>query len=123
MQSAFRIRVLTEIRSTQRLVDKLREKPVQRFARSTRLAQEKLTKDRLVGSKLTKEALITCRASSGKVVLKLQRDVKMCTANIAEKCEVGRCVFNSAMQGLSSAEVRIVVLTLPLTAVVIYFLL
>lgn len=106
MQSAFRIRVLTEIRSTQRVVEKLRERPVQRFARSTRLAQEKLLKDRLQGSKTTKEALAACRVASSKVVLKFQRDVKVCfTSSIAEKCEVGRSIFQSAaaVQGVSAA--------------------
>lgn len=106
MQSSFRIRVLTEIRSTQRVVDKLRERPAQRFARSTRLAQEKLLKDRLQGSKATKEALAACRAASSKVILKFQRDVKVCiSTSIAEKCEVGRSIFQSAtaVQGLSAA--------------------
>lgn len=106
MQSSFRIRVLTEIRSTQRVVDKLRERPAQRFARSTRLAQEKLLKDRLQGSKATKEALAACRAASSKVVLKFQKDVKVCSStSIAEKCEVGRSIFQSAIavQGLSAA--------------------
>jgi len=101
VQSAFRIRVLTEIRSTQRVVDKLREKPMLRFTRFTRLAQEKLTKDRLQGSKMTKEALVAGKLTTGKVVLKFQRDVKVCIASIAEKCEVGRSIFHSALQSLS----------------------
>jgi hypothetical protein len=98
VQAEFRLRVLGEIRSTHRVVDKLREKNSQRYMRYTRLAQEKRTKEKLYASKAAKDALAVSKTASDKVAMKFQKDTKTYVSALNDKFEAGKALFHSSLE-------------------------
>lgn len=98
VQGEFRQRVLTEIRATQRAVDKLREKAVQRYMRHTRQAQERRQKEKAYSSKVAKDALNLTKTASDKVAVKFQKDTKTWVTGLHDKCEAGKAAFNNSFE-------------------------
>lgn len=98
VQAEFRQRVLGEIRVAHRVVDKLREKNVQRFLRHARLAQERRAKEKLQTAKTARDALAQCKAASDKVATKFQRETKGWVAGLNDKFEAGRGLFQSSLE-------------------------
>lgn len=92
------MRVLAEIRTTQRAVDKLREKTVQRYMRHTRQAQEKRQKEKVYASKVAKDALALTKAASDKVSAKFQKDTKTWVNGLNDRCEGGKTAFNYSFE-------------------------
>ena len=107
VQSEFRLRVLSEIRATHRVVDKLRERNTQRYMRFTRLAQEKRAKEKVYAIKVTKDALVAAKTTAEKASTKFQKDTKAWATGVAERCEAGKAAFNASSNTSSGAEVRI----------------
>jgi hypothetical protein len=98
VQAEFRVRVLAEIRSAHRVVDKLREKNSQRYMRYTRLAQEKRTKEKLYASKASKDALAVSKTASDKVAAKFLKDTKTYVSALNDKVEAGKTLFHSSLE-------------------------
>lgn len=98
LQGEFRVRVLNEIRPTQRATDKLREKTAQRYMRHSRQAQEKRTKEKAYISRTAKDALTTVKSVTDKVSTKFQKDTKSWVAGINDKFEGGKTVFNNSFE-------------------------
>lgn len=92
------MRVLAEIRTTQRAADKLREKTVQRYMRHTRQAQEKRQKEKVYASKVAKDALNLTKIASEKVSAKFQKDTKTWVTGLHDKCEAGKTAFNNSFE-------------------------
>lgn len=92
------MRVLNEIRPTQRATDKLREKTAQRYMRHSRQAQEKRTKEKAYISRTAKDALTTVKSTTDKVSAKFQKDTKSWVAGINDRFEGGKTVFNNSFE-------------------------
>ena len=92
------MRVLTEIRPTHRVTDKLREKSAQRYMRHSRQAQEKRTKEKVYASRTAKDALVIVKSTTDKVSVKFQKDTKLWVSGINDKYETGKNVFNSCCE-------------------------
>jgi hypothetical protein len=98
VQAEFRQRVLGEIRTAHRTVDKLREKNVQRYLRHTRQAQDRRAREKAQAAKTAKDAVALCKAVSDKVVSKFQRDTKAWVTGLNDKFEAGKVLFQNSLE-------------------------
>ena len=90
--------MLTEVRLTHRVFDKLREKNTQRYMRYTRSAQEKRAREKSYSSKTVKDALLLCKATSDKVTGKFQKDTKSWVSGLNDRIETGKGHFYSSLE-------------------------
>jgi hypothetical protein len=98
VQAEFRQRVLGEIRTAHRIVDKLREKNVQRYMRHTRQAQDRRAREKAQAAKTAKDAVALCKVASDKVVSKFQRDTKAWVTGLNDKFEAGKVLFQNSLE-------------------------
>jgi hypothetical protein len=98
VQAEFRQRVLGEIRTAHRTVDKLREKNVQRYLRHTRQAQDRRAREKAQAAKTAKDAVALCKVASDKVVSKFQRDTKAWVTGLNDKFEAGKVLFQNSLE-------------------------
>jgi hypothetical protein len=99
LQAEIKLRMSVELRPVFRQCDKLREKSTTRFARFSRLLQDKVAKETAGNRKVVKEAQNACRLSVDKVAGLFQRDLKLWISSLKDKLEVGKTVFGTSSGG------------------------
>ena len=105
LQAEMKLRMSVELRPVFRQCDKLREKSATRFARFSRLLQDKVAKESVSNRKVLKEAQNACKVSVDKVAGLFQRDLRLWTSALKDKLEVGRVAFRSSSASASADSV------------------
>ena len=105
LQRVFRARVLKEVRSTQRVADKLRERGVQKYTRFTRLAQERSTKDKIALSRTLKDAAALRKQAVDKAATRFHKELKGLAVESLDKFQAGKAAFARGCEVRKKSEI------------------